>query len=67
MSHLKRQSQESAGPASNVRDLENLQESEIDEIIKQHLMEEEKGLNTKSKKSKKGKKKKGSAANGEKQ
>ena len=45
MSHLKRQAQESAGPASNVRDLENLQESEIDEIIKQHLMEEEKDLN----------------------
>ena len=65
MSHLKRQSQESAGPASNVRDLENLQESEIDEIIKQHLMEEEKDLNTKSKKSKKGKKKKGSASNNE--
>jgi hypothetical protein len=65
MSHLKRQAQESAGPASNGRDLENLQESEIDEIIKQHLMEEEKGLGTKSKKSKKGKKKKGPAANDE--
>jgi hypothetical protein len=63
MSHLKRQAQESAGPASNVRDLENLQESEIDEIIKQHLMEEEKDLNTKSKKSKKGKKKKASSNN----